>query len=89
VSSGSDSASTTCQQYAALLNSIYGTSAYSWGTLNGNTTGSGTQGIIYNSNAVQLISSAAIGTASTTGQPRQTLVYQLRPLGGYLASADF
>jgi endonuclease/exonuclease/phosphatase family metal-dependent hydrolase len=82
-----NSAATTAQEYAALCNSIYGTSAYSWGTLDGNSTGSGTQAIVFNASAVQLVSSATVGTASTTGQPRQTLRYQLRP-AGYGSAAD-
>src|SRR3954463_10755898 len=37
---------TTGAQYAALLNSTYGTTSFSYGTLAGATTGSGTQGIV-------------------------------------------
>src|SRR2546428_3438912 len=35
------SASTTCAAYASLLNTLYNTNTYSWGTLNGNSSGSG------------------------------------------------
>src|SRR6185436_11546914 len=75
-------------QYAALLNSMYGTTSFSYGTLAGASTGSGTQGVIYNSATVQLLSEATVGTASTSGQPRQALRYQFRPVG-YSGSSDF
>jgi hypothetical protein len=50
-----------------------GTTSFSYSTLAGATSGAGTQGIIYNSATVQLISQATVGTATTTGQPRQAL----------------
>ncbi len=75
------SAATTGAAYAALLNQLYSTNRYQFGTLDGGSTGSGTQAIVFNSEAISLISSAAIGTYSTTTQPRQTLRYQLRPVG--------
>lgn len=77
----SKSAATTGASYAALLNQLYSTNRYAFGTLDGATTGSGTQAIVFNSDVVSLVSSAAIGTASTSTQPRQTLRYQLRPVG--------
>jgi hypothetical protein len=46
--------STTCAQYAALLNSMYGTTSFSYGTLAGATSGAGTQGIIFNSATVEV-----------------------------------
>jgi hypothetical protein len=82
-----ESASTTCAAYADILNSIYGGSNYTWGPINGTSTGSGTQGIVYNKNSVSLVSTAAIGVADSAGQPRQALRYQLRPVG-YTSSAD-
>jgi endonuclease/exonuclease/phosphatase family metal-dependent hydrolase len=81
------SAATTGAGYAQLLNQLYSTNTYKFGTLDGDSTGSGTQAIVYNSAAVTLIGSARIGTASTTGAPRQALRYELRPVG-YGADAD-
>ncbi len=82
-----NSANTTGAGYTALLNQIYNTNTYAFGTLNGSTTGAGTQAIIYNTTAVELISSAAVGTTSLTSLARQNLRYQLRPVG-YGAAAD-
>ena len=84
-----NAAATTGAAYAALLNSIYSTNTYSFGTLNGATTGNGTQGIIYNNATVQLLGSATIGVTSISGMPRQELRYQLRPVGYSSAAADF
>jgi hypothetical protein len=61
---------------------------YMQGTLDGNTTGGGTDGIIYNSQSVTLISEVGVGTVSTSGAARQPLRYQFRPVG-YDSSADF
>lgn len=83
----SRSSALTGTGYANLLNQTYGTTSFSAGTLDGATTGTGTQVIVYNASTVQLISQAAIGTASTSGQPRQTIRNQLRPIG-YGADAD-
>jgi hypothetical protein len=79
---------TTTQAVANILNSLYGANTYAVGTLNGASSGSGTQGIIYRTAAVQLIAEKAVGTVSTSGPARQELRYQLRPVG-YGPSADF
>jgi len=71
----------TAPAYASLLNQIYATDRYAAGTLAGATTGFGTQTVVYNTDSVTLVSSAAVGTASTAGQPRQTLRHQFRPMG--------
>src|SRR5437016_2148031 len=60
----SQSAASTAVAYAALLNSHYGTTHYQYGLLDGGSTGSGTQSVVYNADAVTLVSEAAIGTAS-------------------------
>src|SRR5215212_2356195 len=73
--------------FAALLNQMYGTTSFSYGTLAGATTGTGSEGIVYNTSTVQLLSEAVVGTSTTAGQPRQTLRHQLRPVG-YGADAD-
>jgi endonuclease/exonuclease/phosphatase family metal-dependent hydrolase len=83
------SQATTTQYVVTLLNSMYGPDViYARGFLNGATTGSGTQGVIYNTSTVQLLGEKAVGTASSTGQPRQAMRYKLRPIHAG-ASADF
>jgi len=72
----------TSANVAATLNSIYGVGTYAAGTVNGATTGSGTQGVVYNTASLQLLDERAIGTASTTGGPRQTLRYSFQPKDG-------
>ncbi|MGH7179412.1 MAG: hypothetical protein ACREJC_18695 [Tepidisphaeraceae bacterium] len=79
---------TTGAQYAALLNQTYGTNVYTYGALAGATTGAGTQGVVFDSSKVQLISETVVGISSTTGQPRQTLRYRFRPVG-YSDASDF
>jgi hypothetical protein len=79
---------TTGLAYASLLNSLVPGANYQVAHLDGASTGTGTQSLIYNANTVSLIGTAAIGTASTTGQPRQTTRFELRPVG-YDSSADF
>ncbi|HYO08826.1 MAG TPA: endonuclease/exonuclease/phosphatase family protein [Tepidisphaeraceae bacterium] len=83
------SAATTSAGYAATLNALYPGANYQYATLNGATSGTigGTQGLVYNANAVTLIGQATVGTVSSSGQPRQGLRYQLRPVG-YGADAD-
>jgi endonuclease/exonuclease/phosphatase family metal-dependent hydrolase len=73
-----------------LLNDVYGPGTYAMADVEGEQTpGSrGLPALIYNRNTVELIGQDAIGVASTAGQPRQTLRYQLRP-AGYGPSADF
>jgi endonuclease/exonuclease/phosphatase family metal-dependent hydrolase len=82
------SQATTSAIVAASLNNTYSTTAYAYGSLNGGTTGAGTQGVVYNSSTLQLLNEAAIGTASSTGAPRQTLRYKFRPVGT-LGESDF
>lgn len=82
----SSSASTT-QAIVDVLNTIYG-GGYARATLDGVTSGAGRPGLIYNTNTVQLIDQIAFGTVNTSAQARQTLRYELRPVG-YDSSADF
>jgi len=63
----------TSANIAALLNTLYGSPIYAYGTLNGATIGAGTQGVVYNTQSLQLLSERVIGTAIVTGQPRQTV----------------
>jgi len=82
--------STTTQSLADLLNGIYGANTYGLAMLDGGTTGGGRPGLIYNTSTVQLIEAVAFGNwgVNNDQQPRQTLRYQLRPLG-HGSAADF
>ncbi len=72
---------TTTASVVSQLNAIYGAGQYSRGSLNGtSTSGNETMGIIFNTQTIQLVSELGIGTASTTGAPRQPIRYQLRPI---------
>jgi len=79
---------TTGAQFANLLNTIYGGTAYLPSAIDGGSTGSGRPICIYNSASVNLVDERAIGVTSSTGQPRQTLRYEFRPVG-YESTADF
>src|SRR5262245_47629087 len=83
-----ESQATTGQAVVNLLNGIYGAGIYGRGNLNGGSSGSGTQGIVYNTQTLQLLSESAVGTVSTSGQPRQALRYKMHPIG-YSSAADF
>lgn len=78
----------TSQDVAVMMNKLYPSASYAHGKLDGETTGSGTQGVVFNANTLQLVDEAAIGVASTTGQPRQTMRYKFQPVG-YPASTAF
>tara|TARA_R110002049_G_scaffold185580_3_gene353826 strand:+ start:55492 stop:58680 length:3189 start_codon:yes stop_codon:yes gene_type:complete len=75
------SQATTSTIIASSLNNTYGTTAYVAGTLNGGTSGSGTQGVVYNSETVQLVGEGLVGTVSASGAPRQTIRHHFRPVG--------
>ena len=74
------SQSATSASVAASLNAIYGSGTYATGAVNGASTGSGTSGVVYNTAALTLLEERAIGTASSTGGPRQTLRYAFQPV---------
>ena len=75
------SLSVSTQAVANMLNDIYGADTYARGRLNGGTNGGGRAGIVYNTQTVDLIQERSFGRLSTSAQARQTLRYQLRPLG--------
>ncbi len=83
------SQATTSANLVTRLNAIYGAGTYARGTLDGDTTGSGTQGVVYNTAALQLLEETAIGTATSTGAPRQTLRYKFQPVGGDATSVFY
>jgi hypothetical protein len=73
-----------------LMNGIYGAATYDHGVRNGASTGAGTQGVIYNTQAVELLDEQAIGVIiGTSGPARQELRYLFRPVGYDDGSADF
>lgn len=74
------------QAIVDLLNSIYGEGVYARGDLTG--AGFFTQGVVYNTESVQLIAEKRVGTTSFNGAPRQGLRYQFRPIG-YENESDF
>jgi endonuclease/exonuclease/phosphatase family metal-dependent hydrolase len=77
-----DRQSTTTAAVVNQLNAIYGAGIYAGGTLNGTAlSGGDTVGLVFNTLSVQLVGELGIGTPSITGQARQTIRYQLRPLG--------
>ncbi len=84
--------STTLQPLVAQLNAIYGPGVYTYdtfiGATNGNVTGNGPNGLVYNSSTIQVLQAVGIGTASTSGAPRQPIRYKLHPIG-YSSAADF
>ena len=79
---------TTTQAIVNVLNNIYGAGTYARSTLNVDTSGSGRPTLIYNTQTVELLGEAAIGSVSSSGGARQTARYQLRPVG-YDSGADF
>lgn len=80
---------TTTASVVSLLNSIHGAGTYARGSRDGATTGAGTQGVVYNTRTLQLISETVVGTATvTTGQARQALRYHFHPIG-FGPEADF
>ena len=83
-----DVVQTATSAVAILLNAIYGAGIYVTGTLAGLTTGSGTPGVVYNSQTLQLLGEMAVGTISSSGQARQTLRHHFQPIGGGL-NTDF
>jgi hypothetical protein len=80
--------STTLSNLVNALNNIYGVGTYAYDHTADPTTGGGTDGLIYNTQTVQVVSAAAVGTASTSGAARAPLRYQLRPIG-FGSTADF
>lgn len=68
---------TTGVGYANLLMQLYPGSEYRAVELNGATTGSGTQVLIYR-DSVSFVGADTIGVSSTSGQPRQTLRYDFQ-----------
>ncbi len=95
------SMATSAQSFVDVLNDIYdpvNRTMYARSTVNGFasadflspplTGAGGRPGLVYNTQTVDFIDEFAFGTANGSNQARQTLRYQLRPVG-YDPSADF
>lgn len=81
-----EQSSSTTANYVSMLNGIYGAGTYASTSLFG--AGDTTQSFIYNTKTIQLISQQLVGTASSSGMPRQALRAEFRPVG-YDSTADF
>jgi endonuclease/exonuclease/phosphatase family metal-dependent hydrolase len=83
--------SSTLPALVNSLNAIYGAGVYAYDTTPDPTTGgtqfNGPSGLIYDTQAVQVISAEALPYSSNT-YPRAPMRYQLRPVG-YGSNADF
>jgi hypothetical protein len=80
--------STTLNSYVSILNNIYGPQTYAAAPLVGLTSGGGRPAMIYRQSSVNLIDEPiGIGTVNTSANARQTIRYQLRPVG-YGSNAD-
>ncbi len=89
---------TSTQSFVDLLNDIYdpiNRTMYARSNLNGTASSDffldgdgGRPGLVYNTQTVDLINEVAFGSVSANTQARQTLRYQLRPVG-YDSAADF
>ena len=62
--------STTLPNLVDALNNIYGVGKYAYDLTDDPTTGGGTDGLVYNTQTVQVVSAMAVGTASTSGAAR-------------------
>jgi hypothetical protein len=72
-----------------VLNDAYGPGLYAHGTRDGASSGGGTEGVIYNTQTVQLLDEQTVGVVSSNGPARQELRYLFRPVGFDDGSADF
>ena len=84
-------ADTTAEQFANMLNGIYGEGAYARGSLTGVGAGTNTSGgpsVVYRTNRVSLISEEQVNQINSSGAARPTLRYQFRP-SGYDSGSDF
>ena len=87
---GPSGASITTENIVSRLNAVYGAGTYAAVPKLGGSIGGGTQALVYRTASVSVVAdkTKAFGTISTTSQPRQELLYQLRPAGS-IGSEDF
>jgi hypothetical protein len=69
------------QAFVNLLNSMYASQGlvYARSAISGGSLGDSTQTMVYKTNTVQLLQETSIGTLSSSGQPRKTLRYKVKP----------
>jgi hypothetical protein len=87
-SPGANSPSPNTQAFVSLLNSMYAGQGVTYDMSDRTGFGDATQTLVYRTETVQLEGDTTVGTTSGSGQPRQALRFELRPVG-YDASADF
>lgn len=75
------SVTTTTQQIVNIMNSLYGSGMYNRGIVDGETTGAGRPGIVYNTGTVELLEEVQINEPADDGAARSTMRYKLRPVG--------
>src|SRR6185436_17686541 len=87
---------TTLNYIVGQLNTVFPGNTYAYapfGTSNGDLTGNGPNGLIYNTTTVQVLGGiyapTTIGTPSSSGAPRTPMRYTLAPKGLNDHSADF
>ena len=84
------SVSSTLQYLVAQLNSYYGAGTYAYDTYvdptDGNSTGNGPSGLIYNTHTVMVLSETNLAYG-TSGAARAPMRYYLQPVGGSSSSA--
>jgi autotransporter-associated beta strand protein len=86
-------ASPTLQTVVNDLNGIYGAGTYAYDPTydptDGNDTGNGPSGLIYNTKTVKDLGAVAIGTNGGSGAPRDPMQYKLQPIGGSSSSVFY
>lgn len=84
--------STTLGFIVGQLNGIYGAGTYAYDTTfdptTGDLTGNGPNGLVYNTQTVQVLGATPVGSASGSGAPRAPMRYKLAPKGYNDHSAD-
>jgi hypothetical protein len=88
-STGTQDGATTLGDMVTALNNIYGAGTYAYYSfVDANTGGgAGPDGLVYNTNSVQIISATTLAFG-TSGAARAPIRYQIRP-AGYGSDADF
>ncbi len=85
-----NTSTTTLDFIVGQLNAIYGAGTYAYDLTvdptDGNTTGNGPSGLIFNTKTVADRGATFIGAPSSTGAPRAPMRYLLQPIGGGLDS---
>ena len=73
--------STTTQAIVEILNELHGEGTYARGEVAPRSNGGGRPAIVYNTQTVELVDEVPVGTTSVNAASRQTMRYELRPIG--------